>query len=474
MSHKKGERVGKETGRKMRGETSRGLKAAGFTLIEIMLVMAVAGAIAVLDMKRRAADAEDAAARAAGVQMKEMAQAVNGYLVSKYAPLVSLTDPNCPATGPDRCVLAPQALIDEGLLPVGYSLRNVWNAQYSIEVRVVGTAPTQNLLGIVLTTTPWTTDVEGGGDPKLGSLGRAVREIGPDGGVATSPTEISGFSGSWTAGTAEHSGLNRTGQLAARVGYNSAMMTVFLRRDGTLPMTGNLNMGGHDIEVAGAGTFASTVTTGDLDVTGTAEVVGDATFRSGVRTEGNLTVVGHSTLSSADVLAQINAQTARVTGNLTVGGSAAVTGDVSAREVTASADVTALGALRGSEAHVTGDVNAGDVFYTGIGQRASTLAARQVLKETWQGSDGSTVPKPVCPDGGEPTIAVAASNVYSGGYWSWENGQPYSATQVVARATDIGASWRLDVRTWGVNASGNWVGVAAGDASATTYCKYDF
>ena len=73
-----------------------------------------------------------------------------------------------------------------------------------------------------------------------------------------------------------------------------------------------------------------------------------------------------------------------------------------------------------------------------------------------------------------PTIAVAASNVYSGGYWLWQNGQPYSATQVVARATDIGASWRLDVRTWGVNASGNWVGVAAGDASATTYCKYDF
>lgn len=54
--------------------------------------------------------------------------------------------------------------------------------------------------------------------------------------------------------------------LAFRVGYNSALYALYLRRDGTLPMTGNLNMGGHsiinvkDITAAGAGSFGGNIT----------------------------------------------------------------------------------------------------------------------------------------------------------------------------------------------------------------------
>lgn len=40
------------------------------------------------------------------------------------------------------------------------------------------------------------------------------------------------------------------GLLGYRVGYNSAMYSVYLRRDGTLPMTGDLNMGGQSINNA--------------------------------------------------------------------------------------------------------------------------------------------------------------------------------------------------------------------------------
>ncbi|EPG3392879.1 shufflon system plasmid conjugative transfer pilus tip adhesin PilV, partial [Klebsiella pneumoniae] len=67
----------------------------------------------------------------------------------------------------------------------------------------------------------------------------------------------------------------RDGLLAFRVGYNSSLYAIYLRRDGTLPMTGNLNMGGNDINnvknitASGTGNFGGNITTaGSVTATG--------------------------------------------------------------------------------------------------------------------------------------------------------------------------------------------------------------
>lgn len=84
-----------------------------------------------------------------------------------------------------------------------------------------------------------------------------------------------------------------------RVGYDSAMYSVFLRRDGTLPMTGDLNMGGQDINNAVNITASGTTTSGILKSTGSATIgstltVAGATNLNGATTvSNNLTVTGN-------------------------------------------------------------------------------------------------------------------------------------------------------------------------------------
>jgi len=69
--------------------------------------------------------------------------------------------------------------------------------------------------------------------------------------------------GAWKETSTDYSNINSEGLLAYRVGYDSAMYSVYLRRDGTLPMTGDLNMGGNiinnikDINASGTGNFGN-------------------------------------------------------------------------------------------------------------------------------------------------------------------------------------------------------------------------
>lgn len=81
-------------------------------------------------------------------------------------------------------------------------------------------------------------------------LGRAMQTAGIDSGMTQSASVASGTSGQWTENQNNYSGINAAGLLAYRVGYDSSMYSVYLHRDGTLPMTGDLNMGGQSINNA--------------------------------------------------------------------------------------------------------------------------------------------------------------------------------------------------------------------------------
>lgn len=77
-----------------------------------------------------------------------------------------------------------------------------------------------------------------------------MQTAGVDSGMTQSTTVISGMQGQWQESSSNFSNITGSGLLGFRTGFNSALYSIYLRRDGTLPMTGNLNMGGNNINNA--------------------------------------------------------------------------------------------------------------------------------------------------------------------------------------------------------------------------------
>jgi len=145
---------------------------------------------------------------------------------------------------------------------------------YNIFLRREGVAPNYVINGLVSTDNSWID----GGKIRYDLLGKAMYAAGIDSGMTKSATQADGYKGQWSEISANFSAINKAGLLVYRVGYDSSMYSVYLRRDGTLPMTGSLNMGGNDINAAknitasGIGYFGGNVTSGGV-VTAAGEVV---------------------------------------------------------------------------------------------------------------------------------------------------------------------------------------------------------
>ncbi len=253
----------------------RGQKASlGFTLIEILLVITILMGVAVLEMRKQVVASDEEAARAAGKQIAHLGKAVEMYTAAQMPALQSMTDPNCPvvAGNPNVCSLNLAALAAAGLLPPGWINETPWGSPYSAQVRRVapplppqaatvcanatppipigcptpypgGAIPNwqYSLQGIVVSRDPWR--LGGTGDVRQGSLGAAAREAGPSAGV-TQANVAQGLFGGWTAGAAQFPGILADGQLAYLTGTQWGLWSQFLRRDGTLPMMANLDVGG--------------------------------------------------------------------------------------------------------------------------------------------------------------------------------------------------------------------------------------
>ncbi|SUH16568.1 prepilin-type N- cleavage/methylation domain-containing protein [Salmonella enterica subsp. enterica] len=114
----------------------------------------------------------------------------------------------------------------------------------------------------------------------------------------------SGYGGQWSENSGNYSNITDGGLLAYRVGYNSSMYSVYLRRDGTLPMTGDLNLGGKSIKNIQDITASGTTTTGALNTTGKASVASDlavggtSTLNGQVNINNNLKVKSDTYLNT--------------------------------------------------------------------------------------------------------------------------------------------------------------------------------
>ena len=244
-------------------------------------------------------DQEEVKASAAGQQIKQLGEAVNGYINIRYDKLSTLSNSTGTGTDPGPrtcttsnsvCSISYQTLINEGLLPSTYVARNSFGSDYSIQLKRSGTSPNYIIDGIIVTNSSW---IEGG-NIRYDLLGKAMQSAGIDSGMTKSATQLSGYGNNWNYLSSGYPAIAKAGMLGYRVGYNSAMYSVYLRRDGTLPMTGNLNMGGQSIYNTQDITASGTTTTGILKAN-TAATVGTTLNVAGVTTLGSdLNVVGNS------------------------------------------------------------------------------------------------------------------------------------------------------------------------------------
>ncbi|WP_370620704.1 shufflon system plasmid conjugative transfer pilus tip adhesin PilV [Edwardsiella tarda] len=226
------------------------------------------------DMKN---DQEQILANAVGQQMKQIGEAVNGYINIRYDKLSTLanaagtgTDPGPRTCSGARCEITYQTLVNEGLLPSSFNGYNIIKSPYKIILKRDGTAPNYVINGLITTASSWTEN----GAVRYDLLGKSMQAAGIDSGVTKTTTTASGFNAQWNEASSNFNNITSAGQLAFRVGYNSALYSMYLRRDGTLPMTGNLDMGANDISNAknvtasgnakfgGTGDFGSSITSG--------------------------------------------------------------------------------------------------------------------------------------------------------------------------------------------------------------------
>ncbi|UGA50139.1 MULTISPECIES: shufflon system plasmid conjugative transfer pilus tip adhesin PilV [Dickeya] len=277
----------------------------GFSLLELILVLGVASAISFMKFQDLKHQQEDIQANAVGEQIKQVGNAVNGYINIRYDKLSTLTSvststgtdpgPRTCSTADSTCTITYQTLINEGLLPSTFSGMNARRSGYNILLRRSGSSPNYVIDGLITTTTQW----KEGDKIRYDLLGQAMQSAGVDSGVSKTASSVSGYSGQWTEQAASYKNITNEGLLAYRVGYNSAMYSVYLRRDGTLPMTGDLNMGGQDINNTVNITASGTTTSGILHSTGDTNV--GANLNVSGNTQVNGTLNSNNTVSGATV-----------------------------------------------------------------------------------------------------------------------------------------------------------------------------
>lgn len=243
----------------------------GFSLLELTIVLGVGSMMAFLKFQDMRNEQETIIANAVGSQIKQLGEAVNRYISVRYDKLSTLSnaagtgiDPGPRICSGDGCEISFETLVNEGFLPVSYTGVNLQKSSYKILLKRDGTSPNYVINGLIVTSTAW----KDGAKIRYDLLGKSMVAAGIDSGMTKSATVASGYGGQWSEKSSDFNNITTEGLLAYRVGFDSSMYSVYLRRDGTLPMTGNLNMGRNDINNAknitamGKGSFGGNITSG--------------------------------------------------------------------------------------------------------------------------------------------------------------------------------------------------------------------
>ncbi|MDJ7049816.1 shufflon system plasmid conjugative transfer pilus tip adhesin PilV, partial [Salmonella enterica] len=283
------------------------------------LVLGVGTAMTFIKFQDMKNAQEDILATISGKQIKQIGEAVNGYINIRYDKLSTTVNAagNGTDPGPRTCIgsvceITYQTLINEGLLPSSFSGVNSFKSPYKILLRRDGTSPNYIINGLITTSLPWII----GNNIRFDLLGRAMQSAGIDSGMSRTDTIVSGLGGQWNESSSNFKNITGKGLLAYRVGFNSSMYTVYLRRDGSLPMSGDLNMGGNNINNVKDITSSGRISTGSLKTLGEGRiggkllVSGSSEMLGVVAMKNSLSVDGISTLKG-ELIAENNIKASR-------------------------------------------------------------------------------------------------------------------------------------------------------------------
>ena len=315
-------------------------KMKGFTLIEILLVIGVVMLMSIIKIRDINQENQDLQAKLIAGQLQTVAEATNAFLVLKYNELSTLSSSGVSCnTAANTCDITLQNLNDNALLPPNFSKTTVLGNPYEIQLKRTGTAPNYMISGLVLTKGNNYTE----NTASLVFLGKILRDIGRDGGINKDTGKIIGTSNGWSADSTLFPILsNKINYIGSAVGTLSGAYYVYLRRDGSLPMTGDLNMDGHNIKN-----------------------VNNLTATGEINTQGNIIASGNANIS----------------GNLSVGTNANVTGNIVAgKEVSAKngyGDTITIGGDAGGEDYEIRTSNPNrPVSIYGVGETSYTTALK--------------------------------------------------------------------------------------------------
>ena len=216
----------------------------GFSLIEMLLVLGIMLTIAMFKAQSIQQGDMDYIAKTLASEISTVSNATNAYLVLNYSNISKLSIDNGTCDNNGYCSLSISLLKSQNLLPPNFSDSTILNQPYEIQIKRTGSSPNYMISGLVLTD---------GKNSKTNQynpiiLGNTVRNLGSDGGVNKKDGSIYGLMGKWSATSSDFPILSgKSNYVGAIVGSLSGAYYVYLRRDGTLPMTGDLDMGGNSI-----------------------------------------------------------------------------------------------------------------------------------------------------------------------------------------------------------------------------------
>lgn len=277
----------------------------GFTLIELILVVTIGLSITFLTFQNMLKNQEATQAKHMGEQITQIANAANLYITNHYDLISSMKNssgtlldpgPRTCFTSSLNCIITVKTLVNSGLLPLNYSQKNVFGSGYNITLKRSGISPYYNINGIIITDTP----LKIGNYIRYDILGKAMQEAGIDSGMTKTANILEGYKGGWHNSSTDYSIISKSGLLGYQLGYGSSSYSVFLRRDGTLPMTGDLNMDKHNINAAKNITatdtiqgnkiisIADTIVGNNLNVKGTSSFEGKVTAKDSIIAQGKI------------------------------------------------------------------------------------------------------------------------------------------------------------------------------------------
>ena len=407
--------------------------ARGFTLIELIVVLAIMALISIYMVNRAKVEAEDRLTTAAADNIKQLGQSLASY-ISNNIPLLS---------GPAFTDVTQAQLKAASACGTASCLSSTfqapaWTGGYAMRVRKLGSSAPFQFEALVCSLNGWVVNTTTRGD----LVGAAVHKVGGAGAMTYDTANGAYPSGTGTPlGIANYPASNRTAQLCYFVSQSTtALDLLYLRTDGTNMMNAALNMNGNNIAAANNITASGLANVGSVQAAGAVNAGGNIYSATGLGSGGFASVVGHTTTGSLSSV-----------GDVSVGGNAGVSGSVWTSNVYASQNLVATE----------------DVWISSLTSRNSAPNSTSVksllpkLVELYNyivTYDGQPVPVPACPAGGTPQVFIlphVATGVAGGGMWGSE----------IRMAGPAGGVWTVVAR----DSHGLRIGINSSDIPAANF-----